>query len=444
MKKMLSITSLVLVIVLSVVLSGCAGNNNTNGESNAPKESNEPTATNEPKETDKPKDSVKITFSNWTSGLNSEVLDEVVKEFQVKFPHITVEQIKTPFGEYSDKMQAMMAGKQAPDVMYMSQLWFQSFADKGAFMDISSRVTTDSELNYADFNPTLQSTGDYKGSTYMIYDAMDILSFFYNKNMFTEAGIDFPDETWTWADVVEAGKKLTKDTNNDGVMDQYGILAPDGYVSFSWIYQNGGSVLNDDRTLSTMTEPAATDAIQWISDLINTHKIAPAPSVTKQEGSSAMFRAGKIGMAAYGPWLVGLLKTDAKFDFGLTLLPSGKENRNSFVSGSGYVISKDTKNEEAAWELMKYLVSPDVIVKFMEHGLVFPTRQSLMKSEYFFTEENVTFSDQSAFVEPLPLTPNWNAMFDAITKEYQLIWMGDKSVADATKAMDEQVNEVLK
>jgi len=442
MKKRFRISMgvLAMLLVAVAVLSGCGGGGAEPEPADAGAEAPAPSSG----DGQAVPETVNLTFSHWMSGVAAEVLNEALQQFETDHPNVKVEQIVIPFAEYPVKIQTMMAGRTTPDLMYMSQLWFQSFAEKGAFLDLNPYTTGDAELNYADFNAELQSTGAFGGSTQMIFDGMDFISLFYNKDMFEAAGIALPNENWTWEDVVAAGKSLTKDNNGDGVLDQYGIIAPGGYVSFAWIDQNGGSVLNDERTESMLNEPNAVGALEWLNGLVNDSKIAPPPSVTKQEGTSAMFRAGKVGMAAYGPWLVGGLKAENKFEFGLTLLPQGKANRNSFVSGAGYAISKSTANQEASWELMKWLISPEVVGKFAEKGLIFPSRQSLLTPEFLSTPENAVFSEQTKYLKALPVTAKWNEMFDVYTKEADTMWMGDKSPADVAAAMDEQIDRILK
>ena len=79
---------------------------------------------------------------------------------------------------------------------------------------------------------------------YAVPKDYDTIALWYNKTLFDEAGISYPDDTWTWADLKDAAKKLTKD---DG--SQYGFCAglhnQEGYYNF--VYQNGGEIITDDK-----------------------------------------------------------------------------------------------------------------------------------------------------------------------------------------------------
>lgn len=410
-----------IITVLVMVLFGCGGQGSESG------------------------DKVQITFSHWATGPEAKIYDDLIAVFEKEHPEIKVKQIRIPFDGYADKVQTMMAGRTEPDVMYMSHLWFPSFVERGAFLNLQPHIDRDNEFRKDDFHPVLAEAGKYRGDTYWIPRDLDYLVLFYNKDLFREAGVDFPNENWSWADLLNAAKKLTRDTNGDGRVDQYGILAPDGYIAFAWIWQNGGSVLNEERTQSLIDQPAATEAVQWISDLINQEKVAPSPQVTKQEGTSEMFKAGRVAMATYGHWLIPSLKEEKAFDWGVTLLPKGKAGRMSFVSGSGYTISKNTKHPDAAWKLVKWLNSPESQEKMSKLGLIVPSRKSVYESDTFMnTPENKVFVDQTKYLRELPVTTYWNEMFDVIQKEFTLVWMGDKSAAEATREIDRQVDAILK
>jgi multiple sugar transport system substrate-binding protein len=431
-KRKWSGAALATVVSVSLALSGC-GNSKVN----------------EGKTGDSPKagETVKLTFSNWASGPEKETFDKAIAKFETDNPGIKLEQVNVPFAGYSDKIQTMMAGKTAPDIIYMSQLWFQSFAEKNAFMNLQPFIDKDPDFNAKDFHPVLADAGKYKGNTQWIARDLDYLVLYYNKDMFKAANIELPNETWTWDNLLDAAKKLTKDTNNDGKTDQYGFLAPNGYISFPWLWQNGGSVLNKDRNQTSITDPKSVEALQWLGDLTTKYKVSPAPDVMKQEGSSAMFKAGKIGMAAYGHWLVPSLKQEKKFDWGVTLLPKGKESRESFVSGSGYTVSKDTKNQEAAWKFVKYMTGPEVLKQQTDLGLLVPSRQSVYNSDAFNNAsmpENKVFVEQTKYLRELPVTGKWNQMLDVVQKEFDLIWMGSKKPEDAAKSIKDQVDPVLK
>ncbi len=142
---------------------------------------------------------VKLTFSNWNAtGPIANLYTEGVKSFEAAHPNIKVEEIHIPFAEYPQKVQTMMAGKSAPDVMYMSQLWMQAFAEKGALMDLQSFIDKNPGFNYGDFNSVIQDTGKFNGKLYEIFNNLDFIALFYNKDMFKAANLDLPNENWTW------------------------------------------------------------------------------------------------------------------------------------------------------------------------------------------------------------------------------------------------------
>ena len=95
-----------------------------------------------------------------------------------------------------------------------------------------------------DFIQDIVELYQYDGKTYAIPKDYDTIGLWYNKALFDEAGVSYPDESWTWETMAEAAEKLT-----DKDKGQYGFASPaannqDGY--YNLIYGMGGSIINTD------------------------------------------------------------------------------------------------------------------------------------------------------------------------------------------------------
>ncbi len=114
--------------------------------------------------------------------------------------------------------------------------------------------------------------------------------------MFDNAGVAYPDKTWTYTQLLEAALQLTKDTNSDGTPDEWGL----GIPTDSWYIQpvvdafGGGMVDISADQPCLLTEEASVEALQWLQDLFFTHKVAPTPADMAGMGSSAMLISDKL------------------------------------------------------------------------------------------------------------------------------------------------------
>jgi multiple sugar transport system substrate-binding protein len=272
-----------------------------------------------------------------------------------------------------------------------------------------------------------------------------MLGLFFTAEAFEVGGVDYPDVSWTWDDLRDAAAELTIDTEGDGRIDQYGLIAQNDFASgWNWIWQNGGQVINEDRTGSEMSSPETLEARQFFESMMNEDGSIPPPDVISDLGYTTAFTGENAAMGIYGHYLVPRLEDEAPFEWGTTLLPEGPVNRNSFASGAGFTMSSQTDHPDEAWALISHLAGVDGLRAFMELGSTPPSRASLYDSETFLEREaSRAFADQAEHLTPLPIAPEWNEYFDIITSELDAAYRGQQSVDEAAANIDDRVADVL-
>lgn len=386
---------------------------------------------------------VELVFSSWFADQELETADQLIAEFEEENPHVTVDHQIIPWADYPTTLQTRVAGGEAPDVMFLSQLWYQGFADIGALAEVGTAAQEDAEFDLDDFNPDLLDSGYYEDQLYWLPYGLDMQVLFYNADMFDEAGLDYPDESWTWEDLRSAAAELT--VSEDGRTSQYGLIAQNDFASgWNWIWQNGGQVLNEDRTGGAMSDPATVEALSFFNDLINEDGSVPGPDVISDLGYTTAFTGQNAAMGIYGHYLIPTLEAEADFEWGTTVLPSGPVNRNSFASGAGYTLSSQTDHPEEAWALISHMAGADGIRAFMDVGSITPSRISLYDSDEFLSREaSQAFSAQADHLTPVPIAPEWNEYYDVIMSELEAAYRGDVSLDEATATIDDRLDEIL-
>ncbi|AYY13319.1 sugar ABC transporter substrate-binding protein [Actinobacteria bacterium YIM 96077] len=386
---------------------------------------------------------VNLVFTSWFADQELEVADELIAEFEEENPHITVDHQIIPWDDYSTTLQTRIAGGEVPDVMFLSQLWYQGFADIGAIGEIGSAASSDAEFDLDDFNPDLLDSGYYKDELHWIPYGIDMQVLFYNADMFDEAGLDYPDESWTWEDLRSAADELT--VGDGDRVEQYGLIAQNDFGSgWNWIWQNGGQVLNDDATGGAMSSPETREALSFFNEMINEDGSVPGPDVISDLGYTTAFTGENAAMGIYGHYLIPTLEDEADFEWGTTVLPAGPVSRDSFASGAGYTMSAQTEHPEEAWALISHMASADGMSQFMELGSITPSRTSLYESEEFVSREaSEAFTAQAEHLTPLPIAPEWNEYYDTIQSELEAVYRGDVELEEATSVIDERIGEIL-
>lgn len=396
-----------------------------------------------PKKNDK---KIVLNYSVWGTPEDMKVVSELVRKFEELHPDIKVKITHIAAKRYLDKIMTMMAAETPPDVIFVLSWWVEMFAKKRVILKLDDYVNKDPTFSLEDFFPTVLEQYKYEGSLYGIPVNFNTIVLFYNKTLFDKEDIEYPSNKWGWDTFLSAARRLTKDTNGDGRIDQFGYAEIEGN-KFSWLWQNGGVLLNREKTESLLTSPEAIEAFRWITDLRNKYKVMPTQSQTQTQDIDSMFMTGRVAMIATGRWVVPLYKKIKKFEWDVSVLPHGKK-RASILASAGLVIAKDTKYPKAAWQLVKYLTSREaqILLAKLEHDI--PVRKSIAFSKYFLNPDTPPRNDY-AFLESidygkfLPSHPQLRKIRNIINSELELVYLQRQSVEEACRNMKEKIDKIL-
>ncbi|MBB2922436.1 sugar ABC transporter substrate-binding protein [Cellulomonas cellasea] len=277
---------------------------------------------------------------------------------------VKVDMIVTDADQYATKLQAAVAGNKVPDVFYIEQANLQSYVSSGVLMDITeeveaSGVDLDNMWEYGvdsyRFDGELQGTPE--GALYGLPKDVGPFAFGYNKTMLEANGIPLPDpdKPYTLDEFVQVTKQLTKDTDGDGALDQWGTGLNVQWNLQSLVWSNGGDWTNEDRTEVTVDTPEFAEALQWFADLTNVHGVTPSASEAATLDTYQRWMAGEIGFFPVGPWDVSVYN-ELDFDYDLIPWPAGETGESATWIGSlGIGVSNTTKLPEDAVKLVTYL-----------------------------------------------------------------------------------------
>jgi len=294
-----------------------------------------------------------ITFSTWGAPNEKEVNEVIIAAFEKKNPGTKVNLEYIP-ADYITKIDTMFLGGNAPDVIYGHPHYFTAWADQGLIADLSDRFEADRAF-YSDpkFAQNMYGSFQYKGRSVATINGHDTFLLYYNKNLFDEAGISYPDDRWTWDTFLEAAIKLSDD--RPGMERRYAIIFPDYPPSLFWIiYSFGGNIFDsmDYPTKVVFNSPETVEALRFVQDAIWKYKIAPSYT-TPIEGIS--FDSGKVAMDVNGSWMPAGRRyiTDFKWDMANLPMRAGKPRRTSAYF-AGYCVNKASKNPDLAYAFAKF------------------------------------------------------------------------------------------
>lgn len=399
-----------------------------------------------------PAGAVTLRLAHWQTGVSAELFNKVYAAFEAANPTIKISQEVSPFDQHFERLQVAFAGGNAPDVFHSSGAYFLNFAEKGVLLDISNYITRDK----VDFNGiwTEDDEMKYKGQWYSmpIWNTNDVM--YYNKTLFDKAGAKIPTDDWTWDDMLAAAKQITSKGAN-GKVDVWGVQIPNG-VQGGWgamVFANDGDWMNADRTKTTLDQPKSMEAMQFIYDLMQTHKVMPTDvdnQALTQAGVTDPFVSSKIAMYVAITSAVPNYLKNAKFDWDIAFIPKAPKTGKN---GSAYIvqpgnISKSTKHPEESWKLLAFHASEQAqkILATDKIKFVVNKKAAMDTNGGYSTPPpaNIKRAVQTMdFAKDLRFIRKWSEYQQKISDELSKAYLGQSTMADAVKAAVAAGDKVL-
>lgn len=402
-----------------------------------------------------------------TGPRNVTMYGELIAAFEQANPDIHVRTLEIP-GSYYTKLQIMVAAGSAPDLAPMMTMRLPMFLHRGAFLALDDLAADDAEFQrrLADIYPKTFSGFRRNGKLYGMPYSQNLYALYYNRTMFDEynrtapAGgkVEYPSGEWDLDRYVEVAKVLTRDTDGDGRIDQYGTIQPGiaFHVICPVLRRFGVRIFNDDLTKCNLDRPEAIEAMQWYFDLANRHHVAPSAAGpdarsegTVAGGPSEMFMAGKVAMwEAESEWRFELSRRIKTFEWDVAEPPHGREKAAGFEC-FGICITRSSRHPEEAWRFVSFLTSPRAQKILLENHVGIPILRSLCESPLFLTPNEPPAHDEvflktQVYGEDIPSLRNFQEVGDAIVQELELGLIGKKSAAEVCPAAARESDKLLR
>jgi ABC-type glycerol-3-phosphate transport system substrate-binding protein len=233
----------------------------------------------------------------------------------------------------------------------------------------------------ADWDPAqYKAFFDASGRQFGVPKYQGTLVLYYNKDIFDEYGVAYPDGSWTYDDYLAAMKKLTHDTNGDGATDVWGSMLDIGWDRLQ-VHINawGGHVVDpSDPAKCVIDSPEALAALEWVRARMWDDRVMATFTDVNNVGTQAAFYGGKLAMVEDGSWGLKNILENAGFRIGVAPMPKGPAKRVTLSTTDGFGIYSGTRHPQESWELVKFLVSKDYGLAMAEANLLQPARLSLM------------------------------------------------------------------
>lgn len=426
--------ALALILALLMVFTLCAC-----GKTAAPAAPEAPAAESAKEETAATAEPVTITISNWLEAeeATAAIFKEMLDDFMAANPDIKVESQAIPFSQYKDQVLIAATAGNAADVIMGNSVMMCAFNGAGALAQLDDLA---SEELVSDIYPGYLSGTTYDNTLRAISWAPHPIVIYYNKDLFTQAGLDPEQPPKTWDEMTAAARAIAAlgtDENGNAI---YGLGIATGKISNTGTMFNGilyayGGKFVDENGLVTVNIPENIEALEYIQTLV-AEKVIPAGLNTAD--LRGVFAAGQMGIIFDGDMGRNAYRESSglgeAFDekLGVAIVPVGATGVSETIYTEHQLgVYEKSEHKEAAMRLVEYLVGKEAMLKYHASNGVLSARESIATlpemNEDAFME---VFNAQSETARPLPAT---NAMFDnamnEMNKAIERICLNNEDVA---------------
>jgi multiple sugar transport system substrate-binding protein len=320
---------------------------------------------------------VTLRFSDWhlTEDVWNKSLNEGMDLFQKQHPNIKVVLEPVSYGEKETKYTVESAAGRAPDVFHVHAFSLPMFFGKGFAKDLTPFIEKEGPKFMDAWYPLAIDLMKHNGQVHAMPGDYMTMVLFYNTEMFKDAGLDPNMPPKSWDEFLEYSKKLTRDTDGDGKIDQWGFgtvgaKSPGFSMRFGpFIWSFGADYLTPDMKRSALDTPAAKQAFAFFVELYTKHKVVP-PGLTAMNPQEVRTQLAqkKVAMILGSGWtppIVNKINPALNAFEVLKCAPAPlKTKPATAIWLSSWVMSPTTKHPNEAWELIKFITSKDVELKW--------------------------------------------------------------------------------
>jgi multiple sugar transport system substrate-binding protein len=399
-----------------------------------------------------------LVYQDWRTDWFPALAQEMLAQFHENHPNIRVFYTADPENLEEEMLADFEAGT-GPDVFAGCCSFFPAWAQKGYTLDLRPYVDADlatetiqdwSQAQYRSF-----FTSD--GRQYALPKYHGGLALYYNKDAFDAAGLAYPDGDWSYDEYRAAMQALTL-RDPDGKTTRWGSM-----MDVSWdriqIHVNGwgGHFVNPQDPLKCeMAAPPAQEAMEWLRARMWDDKVMATSLDVENLETRQAFIQQKIAMVEDGSWALKDILANAEFRIGVAPFPTGPVRHATLATTDGFAINAATKDPDAAWELLKFLVSKEYGRAMAHAHFLQPSRASIIQDWVAYIRQE--FPEQSRDVDlaafadghiqgysvTAEIFPNMLEVIDITRKAWEKIFTFGQSPVSDMEAVCRQIEGLQK
>jgi ABC-type glycerol-3-phosphate transport system substrate-binding protein len=442
--------NLAVALIFAVILSGCGGQKPDNAAATASPASSDAASSGQAVSSA----AEKVTIRFWQSGADTagaaETMQGILSEFEADNPDIAVEYQAIPWADDPDtKIQTAIAGGDVADLLVTGNVLPILLADSGQVRALDDVFDDDVRSDFIDsILPDAVYHGknaELNGKTVYYPLFTGARSVLYNKTLFDEAGVSYPEDDWTLDDFYSTAEKLTGKIGNVSV---YGFGTSAYYASqyLPFVWDEGGSILNDAQTAAAVDSDAWRKAISDYKSVYDKGCTPKGSEAMKLADIQKLFIDGQVGMIiATSDYATEISESaDFKGKLGVAMMPEGSAGQYAFGGADVLCIPAKAQHPEEAARLLNYLLGTKPQTEYAKTIGFDPSVVSAAEDPYFSSDPvTKVFKDNAAHSRLFIQTPYAAGVTDLLRSTIQQYIAGDLDLDQYIKTLNDGINALI-
>ena len=368
----------------------------------------------------------------------------VADAFQARYPGVKVNLSSAADNEedYHAALGTTLAGGSPPDVANLDYDATGQYAASGGLQPLEAQIAQSDLIHATDFYTQAWQGFQFNGQQVCLPISVSGLMVYYNKKLFDDARLAYPQAGWTWDEFLADARALTKG------QDQFGVaIEPEFNNLLPFIWQNGGDLLTADGQKLALDTPAATAAVQFFVDLQSKYHVAPDQEAMESQEPPDRFIGSSLGMMIDSRAAVPSLRVITDFDWDVAPLPQKIQAAN-ILKADGLCVPAKAKHPDLAWKLIEFAASAGGQTLLSTAGRIVPANIAVSQSPAFLDPSakpanSQVWLDEIANIRLVPALAHWPDIEETANEELANAFFGHATAAEAVAEMIDKTERFL-
>ena len=376
----------------------------------------------------------------------------LVEAFEEEEPDIDVQLLETSTrDELMTRLSTGFAGGNPPEVFLSNHRYIGQFAARGALEPLDERIAASDEISLDDYYETAIEAFRFDGQLPCLAQNISSLVVYYNRDLFEEAGIPEPADDWTFANMVDIAQALTKDTDGDGTIDQYGLGVEAGSLMrlAAFVWSAGGELVDDpaNPTRFTLDTPEARFGLGQFFSLRKAHGVIATEEELESESDNSRFLNGRLAMLMESRRTTVSFRTITDFDWDVAPLPILNEPAG-ILHTDGFCLTSGSANKEAGWRFIEYALGEEGQALLARSGRTVPSHRVVAESEAFLDPNEPpsrarVWLDTAPHLRSVPTISTWPEIEQVAEAILEIAMYDDLEPSDLGPRLDELTRDLF-